>query len=219
VEDPLYRQSFDEILERLLDRDWAPTRALDRAGLLAGQAVKFGAWERPWETGLKTPSGKFEFVSAELGQLGLPEVPAFTRPAGGQQDDALRRTYPLALLTPPSQHFLNSTFADAPTSRKLEGRPALKLSPLDAEARKLAPGDGCRAFNQRGECFLTVEVTEDVAPGTAVAESVWWPKFHPLRKGINQLTDSRLLTDLGGGARLHDALIEVEAAALPVAAD
>ncbi len=218
VEDPLYRQGFDEILAHLLDRDWAPTRALDREGLLAGKAVKFGAWDRPWETGLKTPSGKFEFVSAEMGRLGLPTVPAYTTPAGGQQDAALRETFPLALLTPPSQHFLNSTFVESPTSRKLEARPTLQLSPTDAEPRALRSGDSCRAFNQRGECFLTVEVTEDIAPGTAVAESVWWPKLHPLRKGINQLTDGALLTDLGGGARIHDALIEVEAARMPEAA-
>jgi anaerobic selenocysteine-containing dehydrogenase len=215
VADPLYRQSFEEILDHLLDKDWAPTRALDKAALLTGQAVKFGAWERPWETGLKTPSRKFEFVSAEMGRLGLPAVPAYTQPAGGQQDAALRRTYPIALLTPPSQHFLNSTFVDAPTSRKLERQPLLKLSPGDAETRGLRTGDPCRAFNQRGECYLTVEVTEDVALGTAVAESVWWPKFHPLRKGINQLTDSALLTDLGGGARIHDALVQVEAANAP----
>lgn len=212
ISDPLYRQSFEEILDHLLDKDWAPTRALDKATLLTGKAVKFGAWERPWETGLKTPSGKFELVSEAMVREGLPATPAYTQPAGGQQDAALRRTFPIALLTPPSQHFLNSTFVNAPTSRKLERRPTLKLSPQDAEARGLRSGDACRAFNQRGECFLTAEVTEDVAEGTAVAESVWWPKFHPLRKGINQLTDSRLLTDLGGGARLHDALIQVEAA-------
>ncbi|HEX7928289.1 MAG TPA: molybdopterin oxidoreductase family protein [bacterium] len=210
ITDPLYQMGFEEILDHLLDRDWAPTRALDKQKLLTGQAVKFGAWERPWESGLKTPSGKFEFVSAAMVAAGQPAAPAYTRPAGGQQDAALRQTYPIALLTPPSQHFLNSTFVNAPTSRKLERQPTLKLSPGDAEARGLHTGDACRAFNQRGECFLTVEVTEDVAQGTAVAESVWWPKFHPHRKGINQLTDSRLLTDLGGGARLHDALVQIE---------
>jgi anaerobic selenocysteine-containing dehydrogenase len=210
IHDPLYQQSFEEILDHLLDRDWAPTRALDKETLLTGQAVKFGAWDKPWETGLKTPSGKFEFVSAEMAKQGLPETPAYTQPVGGQQDAALRTEYPIALLTPPSQHFLNSTFVNAPTSRRLERQPTLKLSPGDAESRGLRTGDPCRAYNQRGECFLTVEVTEDVAMGTAVAESVWWPKFHPQRKGINQLTDSHLLTDLGGGARLHDALVQVE---------
>jgi len=129
----------------------------------------------------------------------------------GHADNALRRRFPLQLLTPPSQHFLNSSFGDAVTSRKLEAAPRIKVHPQDAAQRGLADGASCRAFNDRGECFLTVEVTEDVTPGVVVAESVWWPKWMPQRKGINQLTSAEF-TDLGDCAQLHNALVELERA-------
>ena len=88
-------------------------------------------------------------------------------------------------------------------------------------ARGLADGAPCRAFNDRGECFLTLAVSDDVPVGVAVAESIWWSKRHPHGKGVNQLTSAEL-TDLGRCARFHDGLVQVEAApaqAQPTASD
>ena len=100
---------------------------------------------------------------------------------------------------------------DATVERERVAVGELKLHPREAQARGLADGALCRAFNDRGECWLTTEVTEDVPPGVAVAESVWWPKRHAGGKGINQLTSAEL-TDLGGCARFHDGLVQVERA-------
>ncbi len=182
-----------------------------RALFAAGRPVKVLLPAKPWRTGLATDSGKFEFYSARMEAKGLPALPAFVPSPEGHLENGLKERYPLQLVTPPSQHFLNSSFGESESSRRLERTPRLKLNPVDAEARKLAGGASCRAFNARGECFLTVEVDEAVPAGTAVAESVWWPKLHPKRKGINQLTSAEL-TDMGGCARFHDGLVQVEAA-------
>jgi anaerobic selenocysteine-containing dehydrogenase len=68
-------------------------------------------------------------------------------------------------------------------------------------------------FNERGACVLTVDVTEDVRPGVSVAEAVWWPgdaAVHgPGRANVNRLISAEN-TDLGGGARYQDCLVQVE---------
>jgi anaerobic selenocysteine-containing dehydrogenase len=211
LRDAVLELDFDALVERLLDSPFAEAKHLDRAALLAGQLQRFAAPAAPWREGLRTPSGRFDFVSQRMEALGLPAVPAFVPSAEGHVANALKARYPLQLVTPPAQHFLNSSFADTPSSLRLEGTPRIMLHPREAAARGLADGAPCRAFNDRGECFLNVEVSEDVAPGVAVAESVWWPKHHAGGKGINQLTSAEL-TDLGGCARFHDGLVQVEAA-------
>jgi anaerobic selenocysteine-containing dehydrogenase len=215
--EPVFSMGFDEIVRNLFKPDVAARDGFDMDALLAGQPVKFRQDPAPWQSGLKTPSGKFEFHSALMAAKGQPPVPAHVPSAEGHLDNALRRRYPLQLLTPPSQHFLNSSFGDAETSVRLEATPRLKVHPTDAHPRGLADGVFCRAFNDRGECFLTVEVTADVQPGVVVAESVWWPKRMRDRKGINQLTSAEF-TDLGDCAQLHNALVEVERAAPDAAA-
>lgn len=220
LDDPVLALDTDALVERLLDSPFAEARHLDREALAAGRPARFDAPARPWREGLRTPSGRFELVSQRMAERGQPAVPAFVPSEEGHLDNALKARYPLQLVTPPSQHFLNSTFAGTPSSLRLEVTPRLKLHPADAAARGLADGDACRAFNDRGECFLTVEVTADARPGVAVAESVWWPKRMRGRKGINQLT-SAALTDLGDCARFHDGLVQVEPApeGLPAAGE
>lgn len=209
---PVLKLTFEGLVNLLLDSAQAPGQTLDRTALFAGRPIKFNRPDKPWRTGLRTPSGRFEFVSQRMATMGHSPVPAFVPSPEGHVDNALRARYPLQLITPPSQHFLNSSFGETPTGLRLEGAPRIKLHPEDAAARGLVQGDPCRAFNDRGECTLTVEITEDTAPGVVVAESVWWPKHHPERKGINQLTSAEL-TDLGDCARFHDGLVQVETTA------
>jgi anaerobic selenocysteine-containing dehydrogenase len=208
---PRLYEDFDSLVAQLIGLDNAAMRALDRDAFWRGEPVKLDLPIAPWREGLGTPSGRFEFYSEKMAQRGHPPVPAFVPSAEGHIDNGLKASYPLQLLTPPAQHFLNTSFADTASSRRLEQRPTLMLHPQDASARGLAAGDPCRAFNGRGECFLTVAVSEDVAPGVAVTEGIWWPKLFPGRKGTNTLTSAEL-TDLGGCARFHDGLVQVEKA-------
>ena len=209
--DPIFQETYDTLLPQLLNRELLESHGFDWAAFMAGEPVRMPTLERPWEQGLTTDSGKFEFYSQRTAKRGLPGVPAFVPLAEGHEDNGLKARYPLQLVTPPSQHFLNSSFGDTVSSPKLEREPLLQLHPAEASARNLQAGDAVRAFNDRGECYLTLHTTRDVMPGVAVAESIWWPRHMRERKGINQLTTAEL-TDMGSGGRYHDALIQVEAA-------
>ena len=211
LEDPVLNLPFEALVEKAIaDVVWHPDETDPLNRFLAGNPVRLNHPEKPWRNRLSTTSGKFEFFSSRMEKQGLPAVPVFVPSAEGHLENELKARYPLQLLTPPSQHFLNSSFGESPSSRRLEKAPRLKISPTDATARNLAEGSLCRVFNDRGECFLEVEATDQVPPGVVVAESIWWPGLMRERKGINQLTSAEL-TDMGRGARFHDVLVQVEA--------
>ena len=121
------------------------------------------------------------------------------------------RTYPLAFISPPAHHFLNSTFSAQPTFVRREGGPSLTLHPEDAAVRRIADGAMVRTFNDRGSFLARARVSEAARRGVVVGLSVWWPKTCPGGRNANAVT-SQELTDLGGGATFYDALVEVEPA-------
>jgi anaerobic selenocysteine-containing dehydrogenase len=158
-----------------------------------------------------TSSGKCELKSDALAAQGLDPLAGYTHPAEDPLEcPELAAKYPLQLISPPSPHFLNSTFVNCTTHREMAGQPTLEIHPLDAEQRSIHDGDQVRTFNDRGS-FLARAVVKDVVPmGVVVAPSIWWNKFSPDGANANSTTSSRL-TDMGGGAVFFDNLVQVEA--------
>lgn len=156
-----------------------------------------------------TPSGKCEFFSQMLADRGFDPLPTYIPAAEcetGTPD--LSSKYPLQLLSPPSPHFLNSSFVNLESLRKSAGRPELEIHPDDAARRGIASGDMVRICNDRGEFEAAAVVGPTVRPGVVVAPSVWWHKLTNGRGNAN-LTTSTRLTDFGGGATFFDNLVEV----------
>lgn len=91
-----------------------------------------------------------------------------------------------------------------------EGAPTLRIHPLDAEPRGIHHGQLVRVHNERGECSLVADVTEDVRPGVLATTTVWWPKFSPDKRNINWTTSDRL-ADLNGGSTFYTNMVAVEA--------
>ena len=238
VDDPVYTGGFEDLAEQVLRSAWAPAGAgeggknaanggghpegqLDLDAFWAGTPIRLEPPAHPWRDGtLATPSGKFEFVSQALAAQGLSPVPEYVPSAEGNLDNAHKARYPLQLCTPHAHHLINSSFANTPSAQRLDRVARLRLHPADAAARGLGDGALARVFNDRGECRLTVEVTEDVQPGVTVAEAVWWPRQHAAVNGrqgsaalgnVNRLIAAET-TDLGGGARFQDCCVQVEAA-------
>ena len=112
-------------------------------------------------------------------------------------------------------HFINGSFANVPASQKLTGEtPRLHMNSEDAAARALDTGALCRVFNERGDCFLTLDVTDAIGPGVVVADAVWWPRDHVGGRNINSLLSDEL-TDVGNAPRYQEALVQVEAGSAP----
>ncbi len=161
--------------------------------------------------GFGTPSGRCEFFSARLQARGLDPLPTWTPPHEDPQTRPdLAARFPLQLLTPPDPSFLNSTFANVESLRKLAGEPTLFIHPADADQRGLVDGQMARIFNDRGAFRARTVIGSTVRPGVVVSQGIWWNKH--TSDGVNgNTTTSSALTDLGAGATFFDNLVQVEA--------
>lgn len=157
-----------------------------------------------------TESGKCELYSQRMAAEGLDPLPAFTPPAeSADSDEALAARYPLQMISPPSPHFLNSTFVNVESLQQAAGRPEIEMHFDDAAGRNIRSGDRVRAFNDRGRFEAVAVVGDSVRPGVVVAPGIWWNKLGGGRANANATTSTRL-TDMGGGATFFDNLVQVE---------
>jgi anaerobic selenocysteine-containing dehydrogenase len=153
--------------------------------------------------GFPTPGGR---ALAEPPGLGLPDhVPNHEC---AQSTPELAARYPLAMISPPARHFLNSSFVNVASLRAAEREPRLELHPLDAAARGIASGATVRVWNDRGEYRCRADVSERARPGVVNGLGIWWRKFGLAGTNVNELTHQRL-TDIGRAPAFYDCLVEV----------
>jgi anaerobic selenocysteine-containing dehydrogenase len=166
-------------------------------------------------------------------RLPLPEAPfahgAFPTASGKAQADApglgvadyvppheaagtpLARRYPLAMISPPARHFLNSSFVNVRSLRSIEGEPLLEMHAADAAARGIADGTMVEVFNDRGAYHCRADISPRARPGVVNALGVWWRKFGARGTNVNELTSQRL-TDIGRAPTFYDCRVEVRPA-------
>jgi anaerobic selenocysteine-containing dehydrogenase len=169
------------------------------------------------EGGFPTASGKCELRSEALAAEGHDPVATYVPPHESVASaPELARRYPLAFISPPAHHFLNSTFSAQPVFVRREGEASVTLHPDDARTRGIAPGKMVRVFNDRGSFLARAHVSDAARPGLVVGLSIWWSKMCPGGRNANAVT-SQALADMGGGATFHDALVEVAPAEEPAA--
>ena len=210
-DEPCFRDSDEDICRTALASrfDWAE---LKRRGWQRLQVPERFA---PFAAGgFPTASGKCEFYSAALEKQGIDPLPFYNPPAE-VADEALAQRYPLAFLSPPARHFLNSSFANMARFRTFEREPHLDMHARDAAARGIRDGDLVRVFNDRGGYTLRARVNGKPRPGVVVAPSVWWKKHARDGANANNVTSQRT-SDLGGGATFYDCRVQVERVDAPV---
>jgi anaerobic selenocysteine-containing dehydrogenase len=161
------------------------------------------------EGNFPSPSGKCELFSERLEAEGLDPVPTYIPPRESRlSNPELAKEYPLELISPPPEGFLNTTFGNMAKTLEREKTPGVVINPEDAAKRGITNGDIVRVFNGRGGCQLQARVSTDARPGVAVAWSIWWTKLSPDGRNVNQTTGQGL-TDMGGGATFYDNLVEI----------
>lgn len=133
-----------------------------------------------------TPSGKIEFLSSRAAAMGLPSLPE--APATTRDNGLLRLAHGRTFA-----HF-HSFYDHAralPTLASRERAPALWMSPTDADARRIADGDGITLTNDLGSFDAVAKVTPRMPAG-----AVWirdgWPGLNVLMDGASVLPDTAL---------------------------
>jgi anaerobic selenocysteine-containing dehydrogenase len=210
--DPCFRDDDVTLIRQALA---SGTRALDGVTF---EALLERGWMRlnlsrpflPYAEGaFPTPSGKCEFVSARMAEMGLDPLPSYTPPYElPETAPELARRYPLVLVSSPAHQFLNSSFVNVDSLRRGAREPECLLHPVDAERRGIAPGMRVVVYNDRGAFTAAARVEASIREGVAWAPSIWWGKLAEDGRNANDTTSQRE-TDLGHGPVFYDNLVEI----------
>jgi formate dehydrogenase (coenzyme F420) alpha subunit len=129
-----------------------------------------GRWK---ETGFDTPSGKVEFASQYLKDLGYDELPVYRRPAYRTARDA---EYPFVLITGARKLlYLHSRFRNIPRFLTAIPGPEVEMHPDDAAALGVADGDTVRVTSRVGSVDIPVKVMapNEIRPGDLQITHGW----------------------------------------------
>ena len=204
-EDPCFRDSDEEMAHQAL----RGVRGVTLDELKKKGWVSLNVGDAPFANGnFPTPSGKCEFYSERLKDL--DPLPTYIPPREDRlSNPALARKFPLALISPPAHHFLNSTFANL--FHEKEVGPTLEIHASDAAGRHISEGSPVLVFNNRGSFLAKAVITDRTRAGVVSAPSIWWNKLVPGGRNANSTT-SEEITDIGGGATFYDNLVDVRVA-------
>jgi anaerobic selenocysteine-containing dehydrogenase len=216
--DECFRDSDEDICRQAIESSKPSMQGMEWESLKEKGWRRLNVPERyaPFAQGdFATPSGKCELYSETAKAMGMDPLPSFVPPReSARSNPGLAARYPLAAISPPNRHFLNSSFANMPFAVEEAGEPSLDMHAADAAARKIADGDTVRIFNDRGSFTARARVGDRAREGVVVSLSVWWKKLTADGRNANEVT-SQSITDIGRGATFYDCLVEVERVAAP----
>ena len=210
LSNPLLQEDDESLCQLALQhpRNLQSASPVTWEGLLKDGFAHWPVADAPFaQGGFPTASGKCELVSSSLlalGEDGLPDFIPNYEPANAQAP------YPLAMISPPARHFLNSSFVNLKSLRDMEGEPLLEIHPEDAAARHLQDGEMVRVFNQRGSYECKAQISTRAQPGMVVGLGIWWRKLGANGTNVNELT-SQQLTDMGRAPVFYDCAVQVAA--------
>ena len=110
---------------------------------------------------------------------------------------------PLTLISPATNRTINSMLAEfnAPEA-------VVRLSPVDADCRKIVSGDRVRVFDHRASLELPAVVDEALRPGVCSIPKGLWRRHTDGEITANAFVPSTI-SDLAGGACFNDARVDV----------
>jgi anaerobic selenocysteine-containing dehydrogenase len=201
-DEPCFADDDEAVARAALRREWVDFDELRRRGW-----VKLPLPDAPFAAGgFPTRDGK---VRVDAPGLGVPDfVPNYE---SARSSPELAARYPLAMISPPARHFLNSTFVNVKSLRDIEGEPVVEIHPVDAASRGIGDGSMVAVFNDRGRLTCRARVGTRARPGVVNALGIWWRKLGFDGRNVNELTHQRL-TDIGRAPAFYDCLVEVQAA-------
>jgi anaerobic selenocysteine-containing dehydrogenase len=192
LDDPLFSETDEELVDALLEG--FEEKDLRERGWVK---IDLGQGAAPHaEGGFATGSGKLTLRADYL-------------PPAEVADEGLGRRFPLALVTPKTHLFLNSTFANQRRQHAAQPRPEVVVSPRDAGDRSIEDGTTVRVWNDRGGFTCTARVSDDARPGVLVAPMGWWNRDYARGRSA-QATTSQRLTEIGNAPIFNDNRVEIE---------
>lgn len=175
----------------------------------AGQMVKnikMPPYQKYEKAGFPTPSGKMEFSSTILKEVGLDPLPEYQEPKlSPRSTPKVAEKFPLILTTGSRlPNFVHSRTFRLPWTKGLSPDPFLEINPEDVGVRGIASGDRVVLSTLRGSIKIKAEVTEKVPPGVVNIYHAY-PEVE-----VNQLIEPDYLDPISGFPGFKSLLCEVK---------
>jgi anaerobic selenocysteine-containing dehydrogenase len=196
-DEPFFRQTTDELIDRLLAIPAPLREGTDLSVLADGRAVELAV--APDAAGrYLTPSGRIEILNPREAE----PLPRWLPPHSDGD------SHPFRLMTAPNLFSLNASFYEQDELREKQQGMLLLINSDDARRKGIEAGERVVAWNDLGEVVFIARPTTGVPAGVVVAEGVWWLEFAPGTRSVNALTSQRL-TDQGGGSTFYDNRVDI----------
>ena len=177
----------------------------------------------PINSKLNTPSGKIEIFSETINSFGYddcPGHPVWLEPCEwlGQKD----KKYQLHLISNQPKDKLHSQLDHGNFSRsnKINGREPVYINKIDADKRNLKDKDLVKVYNDRGSCYASIVIDNNLRPGVILISTGAW--YDPIDPSIpnspckngnpNTLTPDKGTSSLGQGPIAHTCMVEIQLA-------
>jgi anaerobic selenocysteine-containing dehydrogenase len=157
--------------------------------------------------GLATPSGKFEFSSRYLKDLGYSALPIYDEPhyARNPSED-----FPYLLISGARKRvYLHSRYRNIPRFRRLHPQAEIELHPTDAAALGVLEGDPVRVGSETGSIVLPAKIlgVEEILPGLVQITHGWEGQGN-----VNRLTFDEITDPISGFPLLTSVPVQLERA-------
>jgi len=167
-EDELMGRGYEACLDWILQPSGLTVEELKQhpAGLTV-RGLEEPGFEKYRREGFRTPSGKMEFTSGVLAEMGLDPLPRFREPAlSPVSTPEVAAEFPLILTTGARlPMFIHGRTFRVPYLRRMRPDPMVDINPQDARARGLGQGDRVELATPRGRIRLRANLTGMVPPG------------------------------------------------------
>ena len=177
----------------------------------------------PIKSKLNTPSGKIEIFSETINSFGYddcPGHPVWLEPCEwlGQKD----KKYQLHLISNQPKDKLHSQLDHGKFSRsnKVNGREPVFINKNDAIKRNLKDKDLVQVYNDRGSCYASVVIDNNLRSGVILISTGAW--YDPIDPSINNspckngnpntLTPDKGTSSLAQGPIAHTCMVEIRLA-------
>jgi anaerobic selenocysteine-containing dehydrogenase len=169
-EDTLMQKGYEACIDWMLEPTKLTVEKLKQypAGLTVkdAKAPPFRKYEK---NGFATPSGKMEFTSTILKELGCDPLPVYKEPGLSPiSTPDIAKDFPLILTTGSRlPMFVHSRTFRLDWTRSLRPDPMVDINPLDAMDRTISQEDWVSLSTPRGSIRVRANLTERVPPGVA----------------------------------------------------
>ena len=206
-DDAIFQATDGELIDDAINADDPRLAGTPASALPTGTALSMGIpTDRiGFERTPTTKSGRIELKSAYLTDKFAAPIPLYVPLAEDQEMDPV---HPFALITPSSNWRTNSTFGGL---TKSDNAPPLEMHPDDAADRDLSDGQKVRVYNDLGEVFLALRITDSVARGVLLSYKGAWMKTTSNGQTVSALAPTTK-ADLSEGACYNDTRVAVVAA-------